>query len=148
MADYQCTRCDAFEIVERFTPDACSICGGTLALQETLDTNLRFDFVSTPHNAWLLVHRTTFEHLGLSIDALSSTSRLSPAGTLALAEEPDAIRFMDFWQSRYGPVPINEHPFGTNVIADWPALSAPPPTLHKGRSPSPSRKPCNGETPC
>lgn len=120
MALYKCATCNQFETINLFTPEACSGCGGRMILQIDPEQRPRFDFLSTPQHAWLLVHRSIFERLGLSLANLSPASRISPNGTIALAEEPDAKRFMDCWQDRHGSISIHENRFSTGIIADWP----------------------------
>ena len=128
MARYKCSNCDRHETINLFTPEVCSSCGGRMILQIDPERRPRFDFLSTPSEAWLLVHRSIFERLGLSLDTLSGGSRVSNSGTLALIEDPDAIRFMDLWCAREGSISINENHFNPKIVFDWPCLQSGPST--------------------
>ena len=119
MARFQCATCDRVETINLFTPEACSSCGGSMVLIKEPEETPRFDFLSTPNEAWLVVPKDAFCAMGMSIASLNDASRLSPGGALALAEDPDAIRFMDLWQAANGPVALNENPYSVAVIAEW-----------------------------
>lgn len=80
-----------------------------------------FDFISTPEDAWLLVPEHLLLELIPDFAPASASTRRSAARVFALAEEPDAIRFMDAWQNKHGSITVRENPYSIAFVADWPA---------------------------
>jgi len=123
MQQFKCTGCGAVETL-RFYPDCCSYCRGYLARidNDTTQDSAKFDFISTPNEAWLLVSQSALDTVNIDPDQLSHTSLRSRAKIYALAEVEDAIAFMDRWQARFGIINIRENVVAPNVISDWPSV--------------------------
>ena len=90
--------------------------------EENSPKDMKFDFIATPDHAFLLVPENAMDTVNIDADELSDSTKRSRARVFALAEEPDAILFMDRWQARFGPIKIAENRVEMSVIADWPPV--------------------------
>lgn len=90
--------------------------------EENTPKDMEFDFIATPEQAFLLVPENAMHTVNINAADLSDSTKRSRARVFALAEEPDAILFMDRWQARFGTIKIAENRLKMSVIAGWASI--------------------------